>query len=168
MAAETLYQKHLRTYAEDALVSKFRLEQNNTGYQELDKKTRNSILDEGTLLTSLLASTPQNSAKIDLVKKRLADSENVRNDVGRYLSLNKNQIITMSNTLQTHLHEYSNNEVAATGFVTHTIVSDYKVENDQQNKMIVLDAPSKSEYGVAVSLNKWRDASKFKIYLRKK
>lgn len=165
--AETLFQQHLRVYSEDALTQKFRSEKAFRDLTDAEYKLRNAILDEGTLLNGLIASDPSKTDKIELVRKRKAKNEDVRSDLLRYMNETKDRVKELSNGLQVHLHEYSNNEIAATGFVTHTIVGDYKVKNDKEKKIIKLDEPSLSEYGISNSLDKWRDGSKIKIYARK-
>lgn len=166
--AETLYQKHLRVYSEDTLRQKFRSEKVYVDYEKAEYKLRNAVLDENTLLNLLIARDPSAIQKIELVKKRKEKNEEVRNDTLRYMAETKQKIAELSNALQTHLFEYSNNEIAASGFVTHTIVCDYKAKNNEGAKILSLDESSKSEYGIANSLDKWRDGSKLKIFMRKK
>ena len=165
--AETLYQKHLRVYSEDALIQKFRSEKAYIDYENAEYKLRNAILDENTLLNNLISSNPSGIEKIEIVRKRNEKNQSARSDIGRYMADTKKRIEELSNALQVHLYEYSNNEIAAAGFITHTIVHDYKATNDSETKILKFDEPSKAEYGVANSLDKWRDGSKLKIFMRK-
>lgn len=164
---ETLYEKHLRIYSEDALTQKFRAETAYDYYVDADYKLRNAILDEGTLLNELIAKDPSALDKITLIERRVEKNESVLSDTTRYMNETKKRIIELSNALQIHLHEYSDSQIASSGFITHTIVNDYSSKNDKTAKIIKLDDPSKAEYGIANSLDRWRDASKLKIFVRK-
>lgn len=166
--AETLYQKHLRVYSEDTLRQMFRSEKVYIDYEKAEYKLRNAILDENTLLDTLIARDPSGLAKIELVKNRKEKNESVRSDTLRYMSETRKKIVELSNALQAHLFEYSNNEISSTGFVTHTIVCDYKAKLNDESKILSLDEMSKSEYGISNSLDRWRDSSKLKIFMRKK
>ena len=166
MANETLYLAHLRTYSEDVLLQKFRAEKIYTEYKNAEYRLRNAISDEELVLKSVIANNP-NSPRIEIIKKRNEKNEAVRTDTTRYITETSNRITELSNALQAHLQEYSDAQIAAAGFITHTVVTDYKAKNNQDSKLIKFDEPAKAEYGIANSLDKWRDVSKVKITIRK-
>lgn len=163
---ETLMQKHLRTYVEDAMTTKFRLDRTIEGFKEMDKKTQEAIIDEGDLYTLLTGRMPQNIEQIQTVADRKQKNEQLRADYQRYIQEEQSNVEKLSSSIQHHLVELTDIEITEGGFIAHTIVHDHDIEFDETTKILSLDKKAHAEYAIATNLNQWRDSSQLKVIPR--
>lgn len=159
----TLIYQHLRQYTEDTMKQKFRLDQTIEEYEKLDIKLRERIIDQKDLIEETkILNRPQE--QIDTLTNRKLKDEQLRGEVQNIIQELKNKRQDIINELQYHLLELSEIEIQSSGFVTHTIVTDYATKFNKDTKIIEFKEKGHAEIPIATYLDHWKDSSQLRIF----
>lgn len=158
---------HLRKYVEDGIQQKVRLNNLITDYADQEYKTRERVIDQTTLETSMTTDGIDPS-KIALVTERKKRDQDILARIQKTITQSKVDLEGITFRMNAHLEELTDIEMATGGFVTHAVGADENVTLDKENMIIKFVNGGHVEIPIAARLIKWKDSSQLTINKIKK
>lgn len=153
---------YLRTYLQQDITQKIRLESAIALYEaEWDKLTE-SVVDEAETARAM-----RDLEKKRVVEGRLTRLESIKLNVYRNLQLLKERNLQMIEDGQAHMVALSEIEIDQGGFVALLFGLRANAEFDEQSQGLTLKPDGSAEAIIGTSLSSWKDSSQLKITLTK-
>ncbi|MCY8577099.1 hypothetical protein MOD24_14715 [Bacillus haynesii] len=156
-------QAHLRTYIDDGIKQKIRLNHLVESYKKQEEKTRERIIDQNKLISKLVYENAPDK-KINYFKERLTrDQALILKIVQSTISELLNEVDELILRMSAHLEELSEIEIDIGGFVTHAIGVDENASLDSDNMIVRFKKHGHIEIPIGTKMSKWKDSSQLTI-----